>query len=1057
MKKFVFQIILIFLTNFSCAFAEDYSLIKAVKKNDIFRVKFYLRSVNINQVDKKGNTALTYAIENENYDIVKLLLENGAQAKLIDGSNYYTYCSAKTSRHFGIRVLFEDYDINKCFKQVTKNGEIKYSADKKNSGGFFTWKGAGITTAVVGGAVVLAAGLGGGGGGGGGSGDNSGDDDSSSEYDSVGQVNDTTLQKILNGTNTTDSQYYSGYTYSTTFSNGKTYSNFDDYNKIRLAYAWARGFAGKVSSSSYLSSSSGTPSYLSSASGTSSYSIGDSIKVAVVDQGVFSGNNYISGNLTSATGSIDSNQLYQYYLNNCVSSSCSVYASYGSSSYTTKYLKCTSGGSGLSCNVYNDSSATDVISGSSFTLTSNDTTPATDDSTHGTAVSNIIAANPVSGSGISGVAPEATVIPYTIAMEYDYSVGATDYSIQSFADYSYIGDAFESAGANGAVAINNSWGSSYSSSITNESSLTSYFGSDFLNSIKTTVSTYDSIFVWAAGNSGTSQPSSENLIPLYLTDGSGNLLFYDSSTGYYKNFITVVAYDTANDTIASWSDKCGLAKNYCLTAPGTNIVTSSDGSSTIVAASGTSFAAPIVTGAIAVLKSAFPYLTGADITRLLFVTARDLGATGVDSTYGWGMLDLERATRPYGATLVPINSTISASSISLTSSSLELSSSIANSIQKANLSFVILDDFNRTFTLNLNDYLVAGKNRLNTIDVLNNFSSNNAKMINLNKNKSFNFYASNSVIDNHNYQEFEFSSGIENITDNNYGFNFYFGNNPYNAFISDKVDFYNDYSLAKSYNYNVLNPYFTSNSDYNFGVNNIIKLNDNFSANFGVIYQNYEMNFQEKYYDETEDDDLGSSFSVLSGMTYNLNKHISTKLEFSILNEYETLLGSQMEGAFGIGENNLTYIASLQNDVKLSDKFSIFGKVNFGLTKANTNSELLIKDISTLYSNSYAFGMDYSLNKNKDKSENISLLLFQPVQIKSGNMQINLPVARDTEGNIYYQNNKVNLKDEKEIDLQLAYNKVLNKDSSFNFGLIYRDYIDNEAILLFKYKRLFNF
>jgi len=616
--------------------------------------------------------------------------------------------------------------------------------------------------------------------------------------------------------------------------------------------------------------------------------------------------------------------------------------------------------------------------------------------------------------------------------------------------------AFESAAESGVVAINNSWGSSYNSSIKSETALVNYFGSDFLDSIKTAVAS-DVIFVWSAGNSSSSQPNSESLIPLYLTDDSGNLLFYDSTTGYYKNFITVVAYDTDSNSLASWSNKCGLAENYCLTVPGVYIITTDDDSNGVVAVSGTSFSAPIVTAAITVLKSAFPYLTGAEITKLLFVTARDLGTTGVDSTYGWGMLDLERATRPYGATLVPISSNVTSSSISLLSSTVKLSSTFANSIKNANLSFVILDDFNRTFTLNLNDYIATEKSSLNTIDILNNFGSNSIRNIALNKAKTFNLYTSNSVIDNHDYKELEFSSSIDNITDNDYGFNFYFGNNPYNAFVNDKIDFYNNYSLSKSYNYNILNPYFKSNSDYNFGLNNIVKLNDNLNMNFGVLYQDYSMNYEEKYFGSVKDEDLGSAFSVLSGLNYNLNKNISTKLEFGVLNEYNTLLGSQMNGAFGIGKNNLTYMISLQNDIKFNDKFSIFGKANFGWTEANTNSNLLIKDISTLYSNSFASGINYSLNNKEDRAENISLLVSQPVQIKSGSMQINLPIARDMDGNIYYQNNKINLKDEKEIDLQLVYNKALNKDNSFNFGIVYRDYSENEAIFLLKYKKLFNF
>ena len=59
--------------------------------------------------------------------------------------------------------------------------------------------------------------------------------------------------------------------------------------------------------------------------------------------------------------------------------------------------------------------------------------------------------------------------------------------------------------------------------------------------------------------------------------------------------------------------------------------------------SGTSFAAPHVTGAIALLKSAFPNATVSQIETALYDSAADLGETGADDHYGHGMLDLATA------------------------------------------------------------------------------------------------------------------------------------------------------------------------------------------------------------------------------------------------------------------------------------------------------------------------------------------------------------------------------------------------------------------------------
>jgi subtilisin family serine protease len=59
--------------------------------------------------------------------------------------------------------------------------------------------------------------------------------------------------------------------------------------------------------------------------------------------------------------------------------------------------------------------------------------------------------------------------------------------------------------------------------------------------------------------------------------------------------------------------------------------------------SGTSMAAPHVSGAILLLKEAFPYLTGKDFKEALYYTCIDLGDPGEDNTYGQGMIDVEAA------------------------------------------------------------------------------------------------------------------------------------------------------------------------------------------------------------------------------------------------------------------------------------------------------------------------------------------------------------------------------------------------------------------------------
>ena len=66
--------------------------------------------------------------------------------------------------------------------------------------------------------------------------------------------------------------------------------------------------------------------------------------------------------------------------------------------------------------------------------------------------------------------------------------------------------------------------------------------------------------------------------------------------------------------------------------------------------SGTSFSAPTISGAVALMAQAFPNLTGAQIVSILFQSADDLGAAGTDSIYGHGRLNIATAFQPIGTT-----------------------------------------------------------------------------------------------------------------------------------------------------------------------------------------------------------------------------------------------------------------------------------------------------------------------------------------------------------------------------------------------------------------------
>jgi subtilisin family serine protease len=62
--------------------------------------------------------------------------------------------------------------------------------------------------------------------------------------------------------------------------------------------------------------------------------------------------------------------------------------------------------------------------------------------------------------------------------------------------------------------------------------------------------------------------------------------------------------------------------------------------------SGTSFAAPRVAGAAAIVRHKFPSLNGPKLKQVLLKSADDLGAPGPDAVFGHGQLNLINALLP---------------------------------------------------------------------------------------------------------------------------------------------------------------------------------------------------------------------------------------------------------------------------------------------------------------------------------------------------------------------------------------------------------------------------
>ncbi|WP_250150824.1 autotransporter serine protease [Serratia marcescens] len=169
------------------------------------------------------------------------------------------------------------------------------------------------------------------------------------------------------------------------------------------------------------------------------------------------------------------------------------------------------------------------------------------------------------------------------------------------------------------------------------------------------------LIVFAAGNENNyNVPTSDATLPYIFPE-------------VLDRYLTVTNL-TPNDDLDVSSTSCGHTASYCVAAPGTDIYSttgrfvSNTGALITEAAlnrgelsvtpgyeemSGTSMAAPHVTGAAAVLMQRFPYMTAEQISTVLKTTATDMGAPGIDARFGWGKINLRDAIDGPGMLVAP--------------------------------------------------------------------------------------------------------------------------------------------------------------------------------------------------------------------------------------------------------------------------------------------------------------------------------------------------------------------------------------------------------------------
>ena len=362
---------------------------------------------------------------------------------------------------------------------------------------------------------------------------------------------------------------------------------------------------------------------------------------------------------------------------------------------------------------------------------------------HGTQMASI-AAGRLDGNGTVGVAPDAKLVLFQAGSSISSSTGLASTGINMDA----VIRSMTLAERAGASVINLSLGSNfdptfrattievspgifrapsnYSSTVTSGKSY--LYGNSMKDVAAFANATGKSVIVVSSGNAGTKYAQMPAAFATQ-TDANGNLLMggrvlivgnvvADGKGGWTMNSSSNQAGTLCNSFTGNVCNDKYYVKDFYVVAPGTGMWGAvpdagrtaagikAGGTNGIGAVTGTSPAAAVVSGGIALLKQAWPQLSSAQMVHLVKTTATDMGAKGVDAVYGWGMVNFDKATLPQGLVTIA-NFKGYGTAIPLTASGVASSGSASLKTSSVLQNVQGLDSYNRNYTLDMTRAVIA--------------------------------------------------------------------------------------------------------------------------------------------------------------------------------------------------------------------------------------------------------------------------------------------------------------------------------------------------------------
>ena len=625
---------------------------------------------------------------------------------------------------------------------------------------------------------------------------------------------------------------------------------------------------------------------------------------------------------------------------------------------------------------------------------------------HGLIVSSV-AAGEDDGTGMQGVAPSASLH----LASYNQINGNTYYP-------THWANATDNASS--AVVQNNSWGINYqidtlqsdisSNSWTNAYGIAQKFHSSGYTANEASANAYitalnnfqdHGVIVYALSNT-TSYTDADFQAALPV-------LFSNLEEAWITAVNVEITGSSGNETYTRKSAPCGSTAKYCLGADGYQIVGAayddSNTSSYWAGVSGTSFVAPQISGAIAVLAEAFPNHTPAELTDRLLASAdntffsHDAAITfgngvdhGYDDEFGHGILDIYAALNPITSSsytrIYTGKSTEVGEEYQIGDSKLLASNSFGDSLQRGLIGEVgyTYDDLGGGFKYDMSYHVDLAPRKQPLINLSSELASLSSPLIN----------------EKHPY----LSQNIDTLI--TVGTSSLPVQSFFNSNINSSInlsDYQNSYLGSGEGGIGVGVSYQLPNSRLLLGATVPVK--------------------------EHTGQTIGSRKTIVSSLEYGDPSVQSVTLMAGLSEDKDTLLGSTGANAFSLsGAKATTTFTALKAQKHLLDNFSLTGMATLANTNMTSPSNSFVDSASDVKSSSVALIANM---KNLTDDDQLSLFVNQPNRVDDGSMAIKIASLADSNRNISQNIKHIDLESSsRQLNYGLSYRKDLNENLAFS-------------------------